>query len=87
VTKRFFIWLFWYLLITVILFTAQNEFFDEAWRALLWVIGWWVGLAAWWGYFLFEKYKDRGTVRYVVWGAYSSVLFLVLLGQVWRISS
>lgn len=78
-TKRFLIWFFWYILLTIP-FTLSVEL-NTIWF-LVWVIGWWVGLVAWWGTFLHQKYKDRGKVRYWVWGAYGAFLLLLLLGQV-----
>ena len=39
-------------------------------------------LLSWWGTFLFKKYKDRGKVRYAIWGAFGSVIALMLFGWI-----
>jgi hypothetical protein len=81
-TKRFLIWFFWYLLISVPLALQYRESLaSRPWLMVLWAVLWWAGLVAWWGTFLYRKYKDRGRVRFAVWGAYGLLSLLILLAQ------
>ena len=75
-TKRFFIWLFWYLVVTLV--------FTAAWRGdagTVRIPSWWgaVGLVVlfgWWGRFLAVKYPSR---HKLIYGITSAVCLLMVV--------
>ena len=79
-TKRFFIWFFWYFVGFIFIFTTdalKKPSFIATYAFLALVI-----LFAWQGTFLYKKYKDRGQIRYAVWGAFGLVLAIMLFGWI-----
>ena len=79
-TKRFFIWLFWYVVGSIFIVTTDglnNPGFIFGYALLALII-----LFSWWGTFLYKKYKDRGQIRYAVWGAFGLVIVIMLFGWI-----
>ena len=76
-TKRFFIWLFWYLIIGWFVQSVVSD----AWFYVYAVVSLY-GLFVWWGFFLKAKYKDRGNIEYGVLGLYAFLMTVALIGGI-----
>lgn len=76
-TKRFFIWLFWYVVATSI---ALGTFFPDG-DGTLRIPTWWLGgalsiLFLWWTQFLAVKYPARSRTIYVIGGGAATLMLV-----------
>jgi len=68
-TKRFFIWFFWYMVVTVVLMATWRNDDGTVQIPSWWGAGGLIVLFAWWGRFLAVKYPLKRKVIYGVAGA------------------
>ena len=73
-TKRFFIWLFWYLLLSVALMSIWRKDDGTVQLPSWWGAGGAIVLFAWWGRFLAVKYPSKQKLIYIVAGVFCVLL-------------